>query len=227
MDVTCPQDSHRCLQVEETTELIAVQLAGLAAASALVSAPEVFGAFQASGCSRSRGFPAAASSSSTTKRCLTPASDYWLRLAAKVAGVKCKPGMDTVSEQLQLVLRYPQPQEHGFAGTFGSLLGLPWPALLFMGLGTTALTLCAFSALPVLMHKPSLLHARQRSPASAPGDAALAARTSPLRRWLHYAACRAAACTFWCPGRACHMPLLQCCNLQTMLRHCANTAAAV
>jgi hypothetical protein len=42
-------DSHYCRQVEETTELIAVQLAGLAAASALVSAPEVFGAFQASG----------------------------------------------------------------------------------------------------------------------------------------------------------------------------------
>lgn len=41
-------DSRCCLQVEETTELIAVQLAGLAAASALVSAPEAFGAFQAS-----------------------------------------------------------------------------------------------------------------------------------------------------------------------------------
>lgn len=35
-------------------------------------------------------------------------------------------------------------QEHGVAGTFNSVLGLPWPALLFMGLGTTALTLCGF-----------------------------------------------------------------------------------
>lgn len=64
-------------QVEETTELIAVQLFGLAAASALVTAPEVISTLQ----------------------------------------------------------------EHGVAGTFNSVLGLPWPALFFMGLGTTALTL--------------------------------------------------------------------------------------
>lgn len=34
------------LQVEETTELIAVQLAGLAAASALMTAPEIFSTLQ-------------------------------------------------------------------------------------------------------------------------------------------------------------------------------------
>jgi hypothetical protein len=39
-------------------------------------------------------------------------------------------------------------QEHGIAGTFSSLLDLPWPALLFMGLGTTALTLCALLKAP-------------------------------------------------------------------------------
>ncbi len=38
------------LQVEETTELIALQLAGLAAASAIVTAPEIWNSFQVSRC---------------------------------------------------------------------------------------------------------------------------------------------------------------------------------
>ena len=58
-------------------------------------------------------------------------------------------------------------QEHGLAGTFGSLLGLPWPALLFMGLGTTALTLCAFVTLPISMRNPEVLYGHQQCSAFA------------------------------------------------------------
>jgi len=32
-------------------------------------------------------------------------------------------------------------QGHDLSHTFNAFIGLPWPALLFMGLGTTALTL--------------------------------------------------------------------------------------
>lgn len=63
------------------------------------------------------------------------------------------------------------------AGTFGSLLGLPWPALLFMGLGTTALTLCAFRTVLVSMRYMELPHVwgRMQCSAVAPDDTALAA----------------------------------------------------
>ena len=140
-------DSHKHVQVEETTELIAVQLAGLAAASALVSAPEVLGAFQASG----------VYSLHPCSGCLPTRIPCQLPLAAACL-IVCK--REVQPEDGHCPRRaFARLQEHGVAGTFGSLLGLPWPALLFMGLGTTALTLCAL----MTPARVELLHAREQS----------------------------------------------------------------